>query len=89
MNGQRSKTNNNGLSSGNIKKFASFFSVLSLNFTPVADKKGPEQQQGKKTFLQRIFEIGQCQLMVINNDNTSNGRNKKIYQQNNLSDLWS
>jgi hypothetical protein len=41
-----------------------------------------------ETFLQRIFEIGQYQLMVINNDNTSNGRNK-IYQLNNLSDLWS
>jgi hypothetical protein len=41
-----------------------------------------------ETFLQRIFEIGQCQLMVINNDNTCNGRNK-IYQLNNLSDLWS
>jgi hypothetical protein len=32
-----------------------------------------------ETFLQRIFEIEQCQLMVINNDNSSNGRNK-IYQ---------
>jgi hypothetical protein len=41
-----------------------------------------------ETFLQRIFEIGQCQLMVINKDNTSNGR-IKIYQLNNLSDLWS
>jgi hypothetical protein len=32
-----------------------------------------------ETFLQRILEIGQCQLMVTNIDNTSNGRNK-IYQ---------
>jgi hypothetical protein len=34
------------------------------------------------TFLWRPFfkessKLGQCQLMVINNDNTSNGRNKK------------
>jgi hypothetical protein len=27
-----------------------------------------------RSFLKRIFEIGQCQSIVINNDNTNNGR---------------
>jgi hypothetical protein len=30
-----------------------------------------------ETFLGSIFDIGQCQLMVINNDNTNNGRYEK------------
>jgi hypothetical protein len=30
----------------------------------------------KGAFLKRIFEIGQCKLMVINNDNTNNGCNE-------------
>jgi hypothetical protein len=27
-----------------------------------------------ETFLEKIFDKGQCQLLVINNDNTNNGR---------------
>jgi hypothetical protein len=48
MNGQRSKTNNNGLSSGNIKKLASFFPSSRSTLRPLQTRRDQSKTRKKE-----------------------------------------